>query len=65
MDWLDLVEQATRNRARARAEMDRCEANWRRAVADAMRAEGINRRLVAETAGVTEARAYQIRDGRR
>jgi hypothetical protein len=65
MDWLELVEQVTHGRAQARAEMDRCEAIWRRAVADAMRAPGVNRREVAEAAGVTEARAYQIRDGRR
>jgi hypothetical protein len=45
--------------------MDRCETSWRQAVADAMRAPGVNRREVAEAAGVTEARAYQIRDGRR
>jgi hypothetical protein len=65
VDWLELVEQVTRSRARARAEMDGCETNWRRVVADAMRAEGVNRRLVAEAAGVTVRRAYQIRDGRR
>lgn len=65
MDWLELVEEVTRSRARARAEMDRRETNWRRAVANAMRAEGVNRRQVAETAGITIRRAYQIRDGRR
>jgi hypothetical protein len=65
VDWLELVEEVTRSRAQARAEMDRRETNWRQVVADAMRAEGVNRRLVAETAGVTVRRAYQIRDGRR
>jgi hypothetical protein len=65
VDWLALVEQATHSRAQAQAELDRCDTAWRQAVADAMRATGVPRRQIAAQAGISEARAYQVRDGRR
>jgi hypothetical protein len=65
VDWLARVEQATRSRAQAQTELDRFDVAWRQAVADAMRATGVPRRRIAAQAGISEARAYQIRDGRR
>lgn len=65
VDWPALVRTVAHARAQAQAELDRHDAAWRTVIRDAMRADGQPRRPVWEAAGITEARAYQIRDGRR
>lgn len=65
VDWPALVRAVTYARAQAQAELDRQDAAWRTVIADAMRADGVPRRAVSEAAGITDSRAYQIRDGRR
>lgn len=64
-DWPGLVSAVTHARAQARAEFDRQDLAWRRVIGDAMRTEGVPRTAVAAAAEVTEARLYQIREGRR
>jgi hypothetical protein len=50
--------------ARRRRLVERAEADWRAAILVAL-AAGLNGPQVAEAAGVTRDRVYQIRDGRR
>lgn len=64
-DWVGLVRAVTGKRAAARAELERLDAAWRRVIGDAMRVDGVARQAIADAAGVTVARLYQIRDGRR
>lgn len=65
VDWPALIGRLTADRAAAQTEAERRDAAWRRVIADAMRTDGVPRNAVAQAAQVTEARAYQIRDGRR
>jgi hypothetical protein len=65
VDWPELVRSVTSARAQARFELDRQDTAWRSVIRDAMRADGTPRRPIWEAAEITEARAYQIRDGRR
>lgn len=65
-DWVALVRAVTSAREAARAELRRQDTAWRRVIGDAMRAPaGVARQALASAAGVTVARLYQIRDGRR
>jgi len=65
LDWVGLVRAVTRARAAALAELERQDAAWRRVIGDAMRVGGVPRQALADAAGVTVARLYQLRDGRR
>lgn len=65
-DWVGLVRAVTSAREAARAELRRQDTAWRRVISDAMRVPaGVARQALASAAGVTVARLYQIRDGRR
>src|SRR5690554_5316390 len=63
-DWVGLVRAVTGKRAAAQSELKRQNTAWRRVISDAMRAD-VSRQSIADAAGVTVARLYQIRDGRR
>jgi len=64
-DWVGLVRAVTRARAAALDELERQDAAWRRVIGDAMRVDGVPRQELADAAGVSTGRLYQIRDGRR
>jgi len=64
-DWVGLVRAVTEARAAARAELERQDTAWRRVIGDAMRVDGVPRQKIANEAGISIPRAYQIRDGRR
>ena len=64
-DWAGLVRAVTSARAAARAELERQDTAWRRVIGDAMRADGVPRKKLADAAGISGPRLYQIRDGRR
>src|SRR5690606_20943784 len=64
LDWVGLVRAVTRARAAALAELERQDAAWRGVIGDAMRF-GVPRQELADAAGISVARLYQIRDGRR
>jgi hypothetical protein len=61
MDHLSLIRRAVKRRERRRADDD---AEVRRLVREGF-AQGIPGRQLAEAAGVSVPRIYQIRDGRR
>src|SRR5690606_5531987 len=63
-DLVGLVRAVTRARAAAQHELERQDNAWRRVISDAMRAD-VARQSIADAAGITVARLYQIRDGRR
>src|SRR5690554_562386 len=64
-DWVRLVRAVTRARAAAHAELERQDTAWRRVIGDAMRVDGVPRQAIADAAGISVPRLYQIRDGRR
>jgi hypothetical protein len=64
-DWATIVKAVTYARQTAEIERQCREAAWRMVVAGAMRDQGTVKTLIAEAAGVSRERAYQIRDGRR
>jgi hypothetical protein len=64
-DWTKIVKQVTFERERAQANLERQNTAWRTIIRDAMNDEDTQKTKVAEAAGVSRERAYQIRDGRR
>jgi hypothetical protein len=64
-DWIQIIRAAAYNRATAAAELERQDTGWRTLVRDAMNDPGATKTDVADAAGVSRERAYQIRDGRR
>jgi hypothetical protein len=63
-DWPVIVKAVTVARAAALAEAARAETAWRTLLADAMGDRRTDKTAIAETAGVSRARAYQIKDGK-
>jgi hypothetical protein len=63
-DPLDAVHDATETLRLLREETDRADRSWRAAIRAAL-AAGVPVGDLADTAGVTRARIYQIRDDRR
>jgi hypothetical protein len=63
-DPLAGVQEATERLSLLRGETDRAEQNWRAAIRAAL-AAGVPVVDLADTAGVSRARIYQIRDDRR
>lgn len=64
-DWIGLIHTVTEARAEARAELERRDTAWRRVVRDAMCADGVPRQKIADEAGISIARAYQLRNEQR
>lgn len=64
MDHLHRIERATTDLAALRAATETAELAWRKTITDAL-AAGESATAVAETAGVSRARVYQLRDGKR
>jgi hypothetical protein len=64
-DWIQIIRAATYNRAVAATELDRQDTGWRTLIRDAMNDSTATKTDVADAAGVSRERAYQIRDGRR
>lgn len=64
-DWPATIRGLTAARQSAQREAERADAEWRGAIAEAMRVAGVSRQEIADAAEISPARAYQIRDGRR
>jgi rRNA-processing protein FCF1 len=64
MDQLARIRRAAKVRERARAAFDDSDAERRRLIRDGF-SQGIAGEALAEAAGLSVARVYQIRDGRR
>lgn len=58
------VRRATRKLAEARAKADEAEKHWQSVIRIAL-SQGASATEIAEAAGISKARVYQIRDGRR
>lgn len=65
VDWPALITAVTCARAQAQAELDRQDTAWRTVIRDAMSTDGVPRQAIADAAGRSVERVYQIRDGRR
>jgi hypothetical protein len=65
VDWAQIVAVVTLDREIAEAERQRCDIAWRTVIASAMTAGHTTKSRIAEAAGISRERAYQIRDGRR
>lgn len=63
-DHVHLIEQATDLLTAHRAATEQAERDWRKAITDAL-AAGESATVVAEAAGISRARVYQLRDGKR
>lgn len=61
---LDELFDATAIRNRAVAEFENADHEWRKAIREALD-RGARVALIADTAGISRERVYQIRDGRR
>lgn len=64
-DWEQIVEDVTCARTQAQIEADRQDVAWRAVIRDGMHDDTTNKTRLAEAAGVTRDRMYQIRDARR
>lgn len=64
-DWIGLIHTVTEARAAALAELRQQETAWRRVVGDAMCVKGVSRQKIADEAGISLARAYQLRNEQR
>jgi hypothetical protein len=64
MDQLALIRRAAKLRERRRAAFDAGDAELRRLIREGFE-EGISGEKLAEAAGLSLPRVYQIRDGRR
>ena len=64
-DWIGLIRTVTEARAAALAELERQDAAWRRVIGDAMCVKGVPRKKIADEAGISTGRAYQIRNEQR
>lgn len=64
-DWTKVINSVKFNVAQAETERTRQETAWRTIIADAMNDQDTVKTKIAETAGISRERAYQIRDGRR
>jgi hypothetical protein len=64
MDQLALIRRAVKQRDRRRAALDDADDELRRLIVEGF-AQGIPGSKLAEAAGVSVPRVYQIRDGRR
>jgi hypothetical protein len=63
-DQLALIRRAAKLRARRRAAVDEADAELRRLIREGFE-QGIPGEKLAEAAGLSVPRVYQIRDGRR
>ncbi|HUH71701.1 MAG TPA: hypothetical protein VLZ05_24180 [Mycobacterium sp.] len=64
MDHLALIRRAAKSRERRRAALDDADAELRRLIREGFE-QGISGEKLAEAAGLSVPRVYQIRDGRR
>jgi hypothetical protein len=64
MDHLALIRRAAKSRDRRRAALDDADAELRRLIREGFE-QGIAGEKLAEAAGLSVPRVYQIRDGRR
>lgn len=64
MDHLARIRRAAKLRERARGAYDDCDADLRRLIREGF-SLGIAGETLAEAAGLSMSRVYQIRDGRR
>lgn len=64
MSDVERIAEATRERTQAQAELDRKDVQWRGLIAAAVKG-GRPIAEIAEAAGISRQRVYQIRDGRR
>ena len=64
MDHLTLIRRAAKLRERRRAAVDTADADLRRLIREGFE-QGISGEKLAEAAGLSVPRVYQIRDGRR
>lgn len=64
-DWDVILKTVRFSRDVADIEAARCETAWKILVRDAMNDPDTTKTTVAELAGISRERAYQIRDGRR
>lgn len=64
MDHRALIRRAAKTRERARAAFDDSDAELRRLIREGF-SRGLTGEQLAEAAGLSVARVYQIRDGRR
>jgi hypothetical protein len=64
MDQLALIRRAAKSRDRRRVALDDADAELRRLIREGFE-QGISGEKLAEAAGLSVPRVYQIRDGRR
>jgi hypothetical protein len=64
MDQLGLIRRAAKTRERRRGAFDEADAELRRLIREGF-GQGIAGERLAEAAGLSVPRVYQIRDGRR
>ena len=64
MDHLALIRRAAKLRDRRQAALDDADAEFRRLIREGFE-QGISGEKLAQAAGLSLARVYQIRDGRR
>ena len=64
MDHLALIRRAAKLRARRRGDLEHADAELRRLIREGFE-QGIAGEKLAEAAGLSVPRVYQIRDGRR
>jgi len=64
VDHLALIRRAAKSRERRRAALDDADAELRRLIREGFE-QGISGEKLAEAAGLSVPRVYQIRDGRR
>lgn len=58
------IAEVTEQRAKAQADLDWADQQWRALIAAAA-GSGVSVASIADAAGISRARVYQIRDGRR
>jgi len=64
-ETLERIRELTEQRAKAQSDLDWADQQWRAFIAAIVKGGRVRVEDVAEAAGVSRARIYQIRDGRR